>query len=238
MLKKCVRRLSNIKQRIKNDLTFDLSLAEEDFAIDAMDFADGVESHELPVNSVSGEQLAKLFYDNYQHLLPQTKEPGPPWGEISEANRLHLVRTSEKVLEQLFDVKIDIDEKYPDDLMIDLIPVKNFFDEYVGAIIADYSAFADDVEDLAEDICPAVIDSTSIKGNALYIKLSEVNGGFKGYLRLEPTREGEFAQRYSEDEEIWASRYRILLYGGSAIEYLDSNLEGTALFVDNQKENT
>lgn len=216
-----------MKKEVKNNSIFDLDLTDRDLT-----------SEDQPVRSVSGEQLAKLFYANYQHELPESKEPGPPWGEISEANRLHLVRTSEKVLEQLYDVETDLDEKYSDDMMMDLIPVKDFFDAYVGAMISNYSSFADDVVDLTDEICPSIIQSTSIKDNALYVKLSNVNGSFKGYLKLAPTREGEFAQRHSEDEKIWASRYRIQLYGGAVIEYLDSSHEGTALFLDNQKENT
>lgn len=227
------------KKEIEGGIAFDLDLEEKDFTnlLEGLPLEIPTSDDKSLPKTVSGEQLAKLFYSNYIDLAPKEK-PVKPWEEVSESNRLHLIETCEKVLDKLFDENIDLNDELPDDYVMDLNPVKDFFDEYIGQLILGYEVFDEQLDDLEDQVSPSIIESTSIKGNALYIKLSKLDGKQKGYLKLEPTREGEFAQRFSEDHAIWASRYRILMYDGVVVEYLDSNNEGRALFVDNQKENT
>jgi hypothetical protein len=193
------------------------------------------------------EEAAEIFYNKYIELSPGNKE-SPAWSKVSKESKEHLINSIDYLLHTLYDdvdIKdIEFDKEDTENiisedehLLSELLPVKDFFDEYIGVIITGYDVFADDLEDLELKICPSIISSVNIDNENIYIELININGTNKGCLKITPTRKGEFAQRGSNDKEIWASRYRINLYGGESIEYLDSDHKGIALFIEDQGDN-
>lgn len=229
MRKKCAELWKSFKKKISE---FFSSPPDEESKEDSS------QDESVLEKSVSAEQFAILFHKYYDESLSAEDRTGHNWKDLSHESRLKFINIFEKVLENIYDATFDIEEEYEEvTSKLNLEPVKSFFDEYVGEIITGFTPFGDDIKDIENSICPSVIESSSIKGNALYVKISKLNGTKKGFLKLEPSKNGEFAERFPDDEGMWASRFRVSLYGGLSIEYLDSQLEGSILFVDNQKEN-
>lgn len=193
---------------------------------------------------IFSEKIAKMFHNFYEEKalelgLLENKFDRVPWDDVSEENKELLVKTCEEVLINLYSNKFEIEESFFEDEEenLDLEPVKDFMDNFIGGIVTGFKVCDEDIEDLDDKIKGSIISDVSVDDDSLLLYLSSLKGISRGLIKISPTEAGEFALRYNEEPEMWASMYRIKLYGGEMIEYLDTNNEGTVSFIDNQREN-
>jgi len=120
-----------------------------------------------------------------------------------------------------------IEEEKPE---LDLEPLHGFMDDYIGMMVLGMKGYADDttleIEEIEEFQCK-IISDCKLVNDAIEWHLNDIGGKPAGYLRIEPSRHGSFAERDAGDVPVWSSRYRIFFYGGETLEYLDTEKMGS-----------
>jgi hypothetical protein len=114
------------------------------------------------------------------------------------------------------------------ELEFNLEPAKDFMETYIGVAIIGFETYHEDVEDLNDDVFGKIVVAVSVEGDSLLLKLNSLNGKPAGMLELAPSTKGQFAE--NTDGPIWASRYRIVFFGGDFFEYIDHAFEGSLHF--------
>lgn len=124
-----------------------------------------------------------------------------------------------------------LQKKEDEDTDLDLSPVRDFMEDYVGHLIVDVSG-PDDYSDLSRKVCATIITKVFSDGNSLKFKLSKLNGSDGGVLVLAPTEFGMFTEKLSEKKFDLHTIYRVHFYGGYALEYSDPNMSGRIFHQD------
>lgn len=119
---------------------------------------------------------------------------------------------------------------------LELDPIKNFIEEYIGLIITDFSTYNEDIEDLKIPLVGSMVTKVDITDNSIEIELSNLSGNRIGIAKMTPTLSGQFAEKSFNDYPSEFSRYRISFYGGESIEYLDRNYDGGLTFYNEASE--
>ncbi len=119
-----------------------------------------------------------------------------------------------------------------DDVILDLEPIRNFMEEYIGMLIHSIDSFRDSYE-MEDDVAECtIISSLLVDKNKIKINLSSISGVPAGTLTLSPSMKGHFAERSNSDSPIWSSIYRINFVGGNSIEYLDPSKDESLLYIE------
>jgi len=117
---------------------------------------------------------------------------------------------------------------------LDLEPIRKFFDCYTGGIVTGYSSFEKEDEVIDDKIAASIISGVCVEDDNIVIDLSSYNGQPIGAVKVKPSRTGEFMEKFQDDSPTWASKFRIDIFGGITIEYVDSNGDVEINFVENQ----
>ena len=163
---------------------------------------------------------AKYVYNSAMKKLKQNPELKKYW--------IDLIGEEHAEVEDIQDVLAAADEEDEEDEELDLEPLHHFMSDYIGMIVVGIKGFSDDtiLED-AEKVHCKIISGCTLKEGSIVFELSNVSGGNAGYLKLSPSRHGSFAEREPGDIPMYSSRYRIFFYGGDALEYLDTEKDGS-----------
>lgn len=111
---------------------------------------------------------------------------------------------------------------------LDLEPLHEFMSDYIGMLVIGVKGFSEDtILEEAEQVQCKIVSGCTLEEGSIVFQLSNVSGGTSGYLKLSPSRHGSFAEREPGDIPMYSSRYRIFFYGGEALEYLDTEKDGS-----------
>lgn len=130
-----------------------------------------------------------------------------------------------------FEVSLDdiSDEDVVDDLTneeeLDLEPVRQFMEDYIGQIIVDVSG-KNVVSGVGDRTRATIIMGVDLEGEDLKFRLAKLNGDKGGYLVISPTKYGMFREKLSGEGMDVHTIYQITFYGGYSLEYLDAQGEG------------
>lgn len=154
--------------------------------------------------------------------------------ELSELLEIFVELFKEIVLDEeidlgLKDIEINIEDPIEEE-DLELEQIKMFMEEYVGLIISGFSSYSDDIANIEDYVAGKILTEVRISGNIINLKISTMSGEEVGIVKISPTINGQFAEKGHVDYPASFSRYRILFYGGDAIEYMDSKNEGTITF--------
>jgi hypothetical protein len=108
---------------------------------------------------------------------------------------------------------------------LDLEPVRQFMEDYIGQIIVDVSGKQDFTE-IGDKARATIIMSVDLEGEDLKFKLAKLNGQTGGYLVISPTKYGMFKEKLSGEGMDVYSIYQITFYDGYSLEYLDTQGKG------------
>lgn len=116
------------------------------------------------------------------------------------------------------------DEDFDDEteqMEFDLLTVKEFLDEYIGVCITGFETYEDYIPDLEKKITSKMVTAVEIIGESIWMELSKINGAPGGYLRINPSFDGEFIEKDVEADPYEDSKFKIIFIDGDAIEYID-----------------
>lgn len=122
--------------------------------------------------------------------------------------------TEEEIVEELEALPAPEEE-------LDLEPVKNFMEDYIGQIIVNVTG-PSDLTEIGDKTRATIVMGVNLEGKDIKFRLTKLNGQKGGYLVISPTKHGMFTEKLSEEGIDLNSMYRISFYGGYSLEYLDS----------------
>ena len=109
--------------------------------------------------------------------------------------------------------------------------VRDAFEDYIGLIIVEFEAYDDNIEDIEEDILGKMITQIDTDNKNIYIGLADLSGNRGGFISLEPTITGRFAERIDDGMmSNWSAKYKITFIGGASIEYMDTQRTGSVSY--------
>lgn len=117
------------------------------------------------------------------------------------------------------------------DQIVDLNPILQYMDEYVGNIIVSVDGFYN-YDDVCTRAQAKIVNKVQIENNGIKFELSDIKGKNKGSLIIIPSKNGLFKERDSEESLDVNSIYRINFYGGFCLEYLDSKGLGEIIYLE------
>lgn len=110
---------------------------------------------------------------------------------------------------------------------VELEPLCEFMDEYIGQIIVGISGIGN-IQERCDCTIGTIITSIDIYNDAIRFRLSSLGGLSKGHLLIYPTEFGMFRERLSDDKDLDKHMmFQISFYDGLSLEYLDVKNLGT-----------
>ncbi len=121
------------------------------------------------------------------------------------------------------EVIIQKTEKIKEEIKLDLVPIKDFLEDYLGLIIIDFRRYKNKIEDVRDDISVKFITEVVIlPHNKIKLVFSNISGKKSGNLVIDMSLTGQFSERRYNEIPIWSSMYRIFFFGGDSVEYSDT----------------
>lgn len=111
---------------------------------------------------------------------------------------------------------------------IDMQPIKEFFDSYLGLIALDFISYAEDVNDVRSQICMRMLVNVTTDSSQVELQFEEVGGHLnkKSTIVIRPVSGGQFVERQEPAEPDDLCLYRIVFFGGHVIDYMNESLAG------------
>lgn len=182
----------------------------------------GLDHLPYPESYTNSTELSEFSKNVFEHVT-NIIESDAKWEDLEEDRKNEFVGSLRDYFyqEELLE---DSSEE-----ILSLKPVEDFFSKVIGAMIIDFEAIDENIAEFDEKLANKRIVSVSVANNKVILHLQDYFTNKEvGQLVIGPTSSGIFTMKIREDEEVWASRYRIGIYRtdflhSTVIEYIDSN---------------
>jgi len=111
---------------------------------------------------------------------------------------------------------------------IDMQPIKEFFESYLGLVAIDFIPYAENIMDIRAHVCMHMLVGVTVGSSHLELQFEEIGSGLgrKNTIIIRPISGGQFVERQEPIEPDELCLYRMVFFGGHIVDYMNESLAG------------
>lgn len=167
----------------------------------------------LNIKAIAKELLSQIY------LAKKLQENESSSNDLSESEKKTILK------------KLNIDDSpEPEIENINVQGLQEFFEDFIGVIMVGFNSYNQSILNLNNLIQAKMITSVRFEKNSFWIELTNLSNLPGGFIKITPTKAGQFMELEANSAPTIDSMYRILFLGGDAFEYLDTEKGGSITF--------